>query len=31
MPADDAVILDNSDQEEARTLEQVLQAVHEAL
>jgi cytidylate kinase len=30
MPADDAVILDNSDQEEARTLEQVLQAVHEA-
>ena len=31
MPADDAVILDNSDQDEALTLQQVLQAVHEAL
>jgi len=28
MPAGDAVILDNSDQDEARTLQQVLQAVH---
>jgi cytidylate kinase len=28
MPAGDAVILDNSDQDEARTLEQVLEAVH---
>ena len=31
MPADDAVILDNSDQDEAHTLELVLQAVHEVL
>jgi cytidylate kinase len=28
MPARDAVIVDNSDQDEARTLQQVLQAVH---
>ena len=28
MPAGDAVIVDNSDQDEARTLQQVLQAVH---
>jgi len=31
MPADDAVILDNSDQDEERTLSQVLQAVHDVL
>ena len=31
MPAEDAVILDNSDQDEDCTLEQVLQAVHEVL
>ena len=31
MPADDAVILDNSDQDEDRTLAQVLQAVHNVL
>ncbi|MDX2457065.1 MAG: (d)CMP kinase [Gammaproteobacteria bacterium] len=28
LPAEDAVIVDNSDQDEVRTLEQVLQAVH---
>ena len=31
MPAGDAVILDNSDQDEVRTLQQVLQAVHGAV
>jgi cytidylate kinase len=31
MPAGDAVIVDNSDQDEARTLQQVLQAVHDVL
>ena len=31
MPAKDAVILDNSDQDEARTLQQVLQAVHSVM
>ena len=31
MPAHDAVILDNSDQDEDRTLAQVLQAVHNVL
>jgi cytidylate kinase len=31
MPAEDAVILDNSDQDEGRTLQQVLQAVHEVM
>jgi cytidylate kinase len=31
MPAGDAMIVDNSDQDEARTLQQVLQAVHDVL
>jgi len=31
LPAEDALILDNSDQDEARTLQQVLQAVHKVL
>jgi hypothetical protein len=31
MPAGDAVIVDNSDQGEAHTLQQVLQAVHDVL
>lgn len=31
LPAEDALILDNSDQDEARTLAQVLQAVHKVL
>jgi cytidylate kinase len=31
MPAGDAVIVDNSDQDEAHTLQQVLQAVHDVL
>ena len=31
LPAEDALILDNSDQDEARTLDQVLQAVHKIL
>jgi len=31
MPAGDAVIVDNSDQDEAHTLQQVLQAVHDML
>ncbi len=31
IPAGDAVIVDNSDQDEARTLQQVLQAVHDVI
>lgn len=31
LPAEDALILDNSDQDEARTLDQVLQAAHKIL
>jgi len=31
LPAEDALIVDNSDQDEVRTLQQVLQAVHKVL
>jgi hypothetical protein len=31
MPAEDAVILDNSDQDEDQTLARVLEAVHDVL